>query len=150
MKYIYFQLLIFLFACGSEQIESFHDNNLYGEWKLDSISINMSKQKSSIINEITFYEDGRYKQSKWNGDVGNRYVGRFYINNNPKRKFITITLIPDIIIDKKDTILVAHQNLDIVELSNNQLVICSPTEWVKKGDGQSYEYNKKSYFIKQK
>ncbi len=139
-------VLIFLFACNSGQ--EMNDKDLLGKWQLDSIDINTSKQKNSNLNEIVFYEDGSYKQRLWSDDVGNDYTGRFFIKHNLKRKYKTIILMPDLIIDNHDTILLPSQTLDIFTLTSNQLVICFPTEWLKKNTGETYKYNKKNYYKK--
>jgi hypothetical protein len=102
-------------------------------------------QKANTV--VTFY-DSTYTSILSQDDVVISTKGKYFINENKFRKSKTVTLIPDIAISDKDTIILPCDNLDIIEYNDSTLFIQKPTKWHKSLNGKSNIINEVACFAK--
>lgn len=121
------------------------NEKLIGTWILDSIQKENTKIKYNDFYEISFIDNNTYSQKLVVGDVENFHTGKYFINENPIRGYKTITLIPNLVFYKTDTILLANTNLDISFKNDNEFLSHNPTEWNNSKKNKSI-----NWFIKKK
>lgn len=104
---------------------------LCGVWTLDSFSTVTGKitSDSNKLQRITFIENGDFRYSWMNDDVGGEYRGKYFINENANRQCKTITCISDFEVSGHDTIR-HYLNFDILALDTRRLKISGKTEFL--------------------
>jgi hypothetical protein len=139
-------LIITIFAlssCGPKSKSIRTKDGLIGTWKLDSVSnVNGKYYKADAKNIFTFKDASNYTYEWMNYDVGNTFNGKYAVIENPKRAWATITLVPDVQINDKDTIRIEYNNFDIIELSTNRLHTVAQTEFINRKGKPSIIFNK--------
>jgi hypothetical protein len=134
-------------SCCSSTSDSIA-TKLIGKWVLDSTSSGKGVlYKDSLGGKILIFKDkNHYIFRGWSGDVSNESQGNYFILENPNRKKITISFIPDFQLDKKDTIR-DYLNLDIISLSATRLEIIGQTQFIDRRSAPSIILNT-SYIYK--
>jgi len=102
----------FLWSCNSRI-------NLDGQWAF---------HEDGRGREITF-ENERYRDLQWNGDLVRESSGRVFVTSNPRRFPLTVSLIPDLQYSEGDTIVLPCTFLDIIAGSDSLLTVQLPTNW---------------------
>lgn len=86
--------------------------------------------ESTRMEKLEFKIDNEYSNEWWNGDVGNTFTGRYFVNFNPRRGLRTVTFIPDLQFADGDSIRINYQNFDIIELDEKKLKVIYATKFV--------------------
>ena len=125
--------------------------SLLGTWVLDSVST-PSKQYVDVGGKgdhhtLTFINKTDYSFEWWNDDVGNTFVGKYFILDNPKRGLKTITLIPDLQIGE-DTVRTEYMNFDIVSIGSTRFQVVDETNFIKRDSLKPYINFNKNYIYK--
>jgi hypothetical protein len=130
-------------SCLTKSTSGIINDDLIGTWKLDSISDVAGKYYKAEVRSILTFKDGFNYSYEWmNYDVGNTFNGKYVIVENPKRAWATISLIPDIQINKRDTVRIEYDNFDVVELSPDRLHTVDQTKFVDQEGKPSIIFNK--------
>jgi len=125
-------------------------DNLIGQWSLDSISVPINRyQKFQNHKTITFLNKTDFIYEWITDDVGGKFIGKYFILDNPKRGLLTLTFIPDIEIIGADTIRPSYINMDILNSDRKRLQLIDETEWISRGSLPSTKFNK-CYIYKKK
>lgn len=140
-------LIAVLSSCNYSDKSGAIRDQLKGTWMLDSISTSSGKYyKATTKNIFRFINESDYSYDWMNDDVGNKDSGQYTITINPKRALATLSFIPNIKIDHKDTIRIRYLNFDIVDLSSDRLHTIDQTEFIER-KGMSYIiFNKHSIY----
>jgi len=149
------KIFVFLFALTFVSC-SYSDNistNLIGTWTLDSVStpghgyVSVGNCKS-----LTFQNQTDYSYVGVCGDVHQNFTGKYFVLDNPKRGLKTITLIPDIDINRKtkDTIRIGYSNFDIVSLTADRLQVINETEFISRDSLPTVFFNKNEIYKRSK
>lgn len=114
MKYLSNRILFafFLISCSYEKKQF----PIEGTWRYNDAN------KGCEIN----MKNGLYNSIRWSDDLIICSNGKYFINENPSRKCITLTLIPDLEINEDDTLILDCKNIDIVSITDSVLVTRVP------------------------
>ena len=107
---------IVILSCNRKKID---ESLIEGKWRFDF---------DNRIEIITFNQ-GLYSQTRRNGDLISTTRGKYFFNENINRSEITISLVPDLIFIKGDTVMESCQYLDLISLTDSVLIIKTRTEW---------------------
>lgn len=103
-------------CCDSKMPDKF--NMIHGKW-----------EASDSLNSSTIYfGKNNYQESNWNIDVNNESKGKYFLNTNQGRCKMTISFVPDLIINKQDTLMQECFNLDIISLDDSILIVKLPNK----------------------
>lgn len=114
------------------------NNNRKDQYSIDGKWQFMNEKKGS---ELVF-KNGFYSQIKWDDDLVIKSKGNYYVNINPKRAKLIISLIPDLQYSEGDTIRLPCENIDVISLTDSIMIIQQPTQWIHRKDNQSIVKNK--------
>ena len=131
---IYSAFFISFISCSHKN----KDSLLEGKWR------NENYKKGSEIE----LKKGIYKITKWSDDLVNISTGKYFINENDKRKSITLTLVPNVVYSEKDTIMLPCDNIDIIKITDSALIVQKPTLWVREVNNVSTIKNNTEIFKK--
>jgi hypothetical protein len=140
--------IILCISCSNQESKTL-SKILIGEWDLDSISApngryyNFKDSKTLIFKNST-----DYSYEWWNGDVGNKSNGKYFILYNPKRGLKTISFIPDIQISGADTFRMQYMNFDIMSISEERLKMVQETQWISRDSLPSLQFEIKYIYKK--
>lgn len=84
------------------------------------------------------------------GDVHTDFKGKFFVLNNPGRRFLTLTLVPDLYINGTNTIRTGFKIMDIVRLQGDSLIVVKETTWLKRDSLPQPRFNFKYLYKKMK
>lgn len=110
MKYLPIKILftLFIISCNNEKKQF----QIEGTWRYHD-----ANEGCEII-----LKNGLYNSTRWNYDLVISSKGKYFVNENPARKCITLTLIPDLLISESDTLILDCNNIDIVSITDSVLV----------------------------
>ena len=117
-------------------------HKLKGTWVLESV-LSGRGGFVKVDNEskiLVFLDNDQFSFEYWNGDVGNKEHGNYYLHQNPSRKAITIVFIPDLQISGKDTVR-NYMNYDIVAISDSTLRVVEQTQFIKRENSPYLAFN---------
>lgn len=137
-KIIKMFLLVFVLCVFYSCNSYFDDHYLQGTWL---------NEEGDRGHQIVF-EQGEFHQTISNDDLVNKSKGKYFLNKNPLRSQMTISLIPDIIISEGDTIILENSNLDVVKLSDSIMFVRLPTRWVHETPNSTKRVNRMIKYVK--
>lgn len=140
-------LMTALVSCNrSDKSESIREK-LKGTWMLDSVSTPSGKYyKVTTKNTFRFVNESDYSYDWMNDDVGNKDSGQYAVTVNSQRALATLSFIPNIKINHKDTIRIRYLNFDIVDLSSDKLHTIDQTEFIERKGMPPIIFNKHSIY----
>jgi hypothetical protein len=143
---IFFELAFL--GCSSNSKQP-HEMKLIGTWVLDSVSTPRGHyfKETSCSRTLIFKNKSDYSYEWRNADVGNTFTGKYFLLDNLKRGLKTVSFIPDIQLDGKDTIRISYMNFDILSLTTSRLQVIDETEFIKR-DSLPYIRFSKIYIYK--
>lgn len=106
-------VIVTLTQCSNNAL----NNKLRGKWHRE-IPYGFDSH-DDIIYE--FSEGDRYTYKHIQDDIWYEEHGQYFINYNKDRKYPTITIVPDIVIEGKDTTINKCVNLDIYSITDTKL-----------------------------
>lgn len=126
-------LVLFMILLFSNCTNNNDWQNINGTWEYRG-------SDSSEGYSITI-SNGNYSKIGWNGDVINESEGKCFININSKRHTQTLTFVPDISMNMKDTIWGDVICLDIKNLNDSWMSIQKPSRWVNFEHSKTLVFN---------
>ncbi len=133
------------FSMKSNKVE----DKLIGRWVLDSVLSARNEFYKNDNNDrriLIFKDRSNYSFESWNGDVGNKSQGSYFIQKNPNHKLNTITFIPDLQFEGGDTIR-QYMNYDVIAISDTSLLLIEETKFIPP-DRLPYTVYNKQYIYK--
>jgi hypothetical protein len=132
LSYLIIAIFLILGLCSCSR-NSLIRRNLVGVWNLDSSVTSTGTQKYGKDKwaSIILYKNGNYRESDGEYDTDGFLDGSYIISSNPKRHYLTITLLPNTEKIGNEERIFPPSNFDILIVGKQTLTVRGWSEWEK-------------------